>query len=68
MIDVQDRSLGLVNKLKRWGQNNMKIPTPTATREELLALHGNKEEEETKKTEDPRRSRILLLGKITEDG
>lgn len=68
MIDVQDRSFGLVNKLKRWGQNNMKIPTPTTSGEELLALHGNKGKEETKKTEDPRRSHILLLGKITEDG
>lgn len=46
----------------------MKIPTPPATGEELLALRGNKGEEETKKTEDPRRSHILLLGKITEDG
>ena len=68
MIDVQDKSFGLVNKLKRRGQNNRKIPTPPATGEELLTLHGNKGEEETKKTEDPQRSHILLLGKITEDG
>lgn len=68
MIDVQDRSFGLVNKLKRRGQNNVKIPTPTATGEELLALHGNKREEETNKTEDPQRSHISLLEKITEAG
>lgn len=41
----------------------MKIPTPPATGEELLTLHGNKGEEETKKTEDPQRSHIFAFGK-----
>lgn len=45
----------------------MKLSTPTAPGEEMLALHSNKGDRETKKMEHPQRSHIFLSGKIPED-